>query len=77
MINKFFDYFKIDGCKHIIISAILVIVLKLFMSNLAAVTIVLLIGVVKEFIYDKYLGKGYCEKKDIIADIVGIIIGVL
>lgn len=76
MINKLFNYAKYDGCKHIIISAILTAVLSLFVSWAIACVVVFAIGVLKE-VYDRITGKGYAEAKDIVCDIIGIIIGAL
>lgn len=75
--NKIFDYFAFDGCKHIILSSIIVIILSLFIPKLIAALIALIIGLLKEFVYDKYMKKGTFDVKDIISNIVGIIIGVL
>jgi hypothetical protein len=65
-----------DGCKHIILSAILTVVAKWLLPVWVAVALVLLIGIIKE-IYDRVSGKGCAEWKDLLADVVGIIIGVL
>lgn len=77
LINIVFNYFNFDGCKHIIISAILVSILKLFIPIVIATIIVLIIGIIKGLIWDKYLEKGTCELKDLYANIIGIIIGIL
>ena len=77
LINMVFNYFNFDGCKHIIVSAILVNAFKLFIPVIAAATVVFVIGIVKGLVWDKYLGKGTCELKDLYANIVGIIIGTL
>lgn len=77
LINVVFNYFNFDGCKHIIVSAILVNILKLFIPVIITAIVVLVIGIVKELVWDKYLGKGTCELKDLYANIVGIIIGTL
>lgn len=77
LINTVFNYFNFDDCKHIIVSVILVSILKLFIPIIAAAIVVLVIGVVKELVWDKHLGKGTCELKDLYTNIIGIIIGVL
>lgn len=77
LINAVFNYFKFDGCKHIIVSAILVGILKLFIPAIITAIVVLAIGIVKGLVWDKYLGKGTCELRDLYANIVGIIIGIL
>lgn len=77
LINKIFDYFSFDGCKHIILSAIILIILSIFLPKIIAAAITLGLGLFKEFVYDKYMKKGTFDTKDIVADIVGIIIGLL
>lgn len=77
LINAVFNCFNFDGCKHIIVSAVSVCILKLFMPMIIAAVAVLVIGVLKGLVWDKCLGKGTCELKDLYADIVGIIIGIL
>ena len=65
-----------DKLKHIVVSAIIAVALNLFLPWWVAALITLTIGVGKD-IYDKVSGKGYAEWEDLLADIVGIIIGVL
>lgn len=65
-----------DSMKHIILSAILMVVAKWLLPVWVAVGVVMAIGLAKE-IYDKVSGKGCAEWKDIICDIIGIIIGAL
>ena len=77
LINVVFNYFNFDGCKHIIVSAVLVCIFKLFIPMIIAATVVFVIGIVKGLVWDKYLKQGTCELKDLYANIVGIIIGIL
>ena len=65
-----------DKIKHIIISAILVIIFYLFLPLYLACIFTFLIGLGKEF-YDKYIHKTYIDKWDLVADIIGIIVGIL
>lgn len=71
-----FNLIGTDGMKHIILSAILTVVAKWLLPVWVAVALVLLIGIIKE-IYDRVSGKGCAEWKDIICDIIGILIGIL
>lgn len=71
-----FNLIGYDGCKHIILSAILTVVAKWLLPVWVAVALVLLIGIIKE-VYDNVSGKGCAEWKDIICDIIGILIGIL
>ncbi len=65
-----------DKLKHALVSAIIAVVLSLFLPWWGAALITLAIGIGKE-VYDKVSGKGCAEWLDLLADIVGIIIGVL
>jgi Na+-translocating ferredoxin:NAD+ oxidoreductase RnfD subunit len=65
-----------DKLKHIVVSAIIAVVLNLFLPWLAAAGITFAIGVGKE-VYDMVSGKGCSEWKDLLADLVGILIGIL
>ena len=75
-LNNIFNIAGYDGCKHIIISAILTVVAKWLRPVWVAVGVVLTIGIAKE-IYDKLSGKGCAEWKDIACDTAGIIIGIM
>lgn len=75
-LNSFFSWIGNDGMKHIILSAILTVVAKWLLPVWVAVALVLLIGIIKE-VYDKISDKGFSEWKDIICDIIGILIGIL
>lgn len=65
-----------DKLKHIVVSATIAVALNLFLPWWVAALITLAIGVGKE-VYDKVSGKGCAEWKDLLADLVGILIGVL
>ena len=75
-LNNLFNIAGNDGMKHIILSAILTVVAKWLLPVWVAVALVLLIGIIKEA-YDKISDKGFSEWKDIICDIIGILIGIL
>ena len=66
----------IDKYKHIVVSAVIATALSLFFPWWVAALVTLAIGVGKE-VYDKVSGKGRAEWGDLLADVVGIIIGVL
>lgn len=65
-----------DKLKHIVVSAIIAVALNLFLPWWVAALITLAIGVGKE-VYDKVSGKGCSEWEDLLADVIGILIGVL
>lgn len=66
----------IDKYKHIVVSAIITVALNLVLPWWVAAGITLTIGIAKE-VYDKVSGKGCVEWNDLVADFVGIVIGVL
>lgn len=65
-----------DKLKHIVVSAIIAVALNLFLPWWVAALITLAIGVGKEA-YDKVSGKGCAEWKDLLSNLVGILIGIL
>ena len=65
-----------DKLKHIVVSAIIAVVLNLVLHWWVAGLLTLCIGVGKE-VYDKVSKQGCAEWKDLLADLVGILIGVL
>ena len=65
-----------DGMAHCLLSAALTALLGVFLPWWVAVIAVLLAGAAKET-YDKMSGKGSMEIKDIVCNIIGIIIGAL
>ena len=65
-----------DWMMHVILSSIIVTLLSLVLPKWVAAIITLTIGIGKE-VYDKVSKKGWAEWKDIICDIIGIIIGAL
>lgn len=77
MTSKVFNYFEYDGLKHVIASNVMVVVLNLILPLWVAVLVAALAGVGKEVVWDKLMKKGTFDKKDLIADGVGIIIGCL
>ena len=65
-----------DKLKHVVVSAIIAVALNLFLPWWVAGVITLAIGAGKE-VYDKVSGKGHPEWGDLVADLAGILIGVL
>lgn len=76
MIGRLLKYFGQDGLAHILASLVLCAVLGVFLPLWAAVLVTLAVGVAKELVWDKLLKKGTAEWRDIIADAVGILLGV-
>lgn len=67
---------QVDKLKHIVVSAIIMVIFNLFLPTYMAAIITFAIGIGKE-VYDKTTNKGCPEWKDLLADIIGIIIGIL
>lgn len=76
ILNNMYNMAGYDGLKHIVLSAVLTIGINLFLPWWCAALVTLSIGIAKE-VYDKVSGRGCSEWKDLVCDIVGIIIGAL
>lgn len=67
-----------DGLLHLIVCKLLVdVCTALSVPVVVAVILTAVVALGKEFIYDRALGKGSFEKKDLIADAVGIVLGLI
>lgn len=77
MKEKILNWVGTDGLLHIICSVIIVSVLNVLLPLWAAVMITAIVGIGKEFIWDKWLKRGTFEKKDLLCDLIGIVIGCL
>lgn len=75
--KKILDYLGTDGLLHIICCMLIMQMLGNFLPLHIAVLITAIIGLAKEFIWDKWLKKGTFEKRDLLADAVGIILGLI
>jgi hypothetical protein len=75
-LNEFFEFIALDGCKHIILSAVMAAVLNIFLPTWAAALIALAVGGLKEY-YDYKSGTGQVQVKDVVCDVIGVLIGVL
>lgn len=66
------DWVKMDGLLHFIVCMALCFILHATgMSMLINALIVFVIGILKEVVWDKLLGKGVFEYKDIVCDFAG------
>ena len=75
--KKILDYFGVDGLLHISCCMVIMQLLGNFLPLWAAVLITAAIGLGKEFIWDRRLKKGTFEKRDLLADAVGIVLGLI
>ena len=77
MKEKILNYIGQDGLLHILCCIVLVSVIDIVLPLWVAVLIAAAVASGKEFVWDKWLGKGTFDKKDLLCDLVGIIIGCL
>ena len=65
-----------DGMMHFIVSSVISALLKVFVGVFPGIVITLIIGIAKE-VYDRVSKKGSAEWKDVVCDILGMLVGVL
>ena len=75
--DKIFNYFGFDGLKHILCCNLIVVLVNILLPLWIAVLASVVAAFGKEIIWDKILKKGTFDKKDLISDGIGIIIGCL
>ena len=71
------SYFGTAGVLHILVSKVIVDAFELFAPLWAAVIVAAAFGLLKEFVYDRWLGKGTFDRKDFLADAIGIALGLI
>ena len=77
MKEKILNYIGQDGLLHILCCIFLVSVIDIVLPLWVAIIATVVIGLAKEFVWDKWIGRGTFDKKDLLCDLVGIIIGCL
>lgn len=77
MKEKILNYIGQDGLLHILCCIVLVSVIDIVLPLWVAVLITAAIAAGKELVWDKWLGRGTFDKKDLLCDLVGILIGCL
>ncbi len=77
MKEKILNYTGQDGLLHILCCIVLVSVIDIVLPLWVAVLITAAVAAGKEFVCDKLIGKGTFDRKDLLCDLVGIIIGCL
>lgn len=65
-----------DGMMHFIVSSVISALLKTLVGVFPSIVITLTIGIAKE-VYDRISKKGRAEWKDVVCDILGMLVGVL
>lgn len=78
LLRKIVNFLEPDKSLHIMLSMIILIGLFTFTNSLFIATIVtILVGLFKEFIWDRAMKMGTYNVKDIYANLVGIVIGIV
>lgn len=73
MKEKILNYIGQDGLLHILCCIVLVSVIDIVLPLWVAIIATVVVGLAK----DKWLGRGTFDKKNLLCDLVGIIIGCL
>ena len=73
----FENRFGVPGLLHILFSKLIVDFCEMFMPLWTAVLLSALAGLFKEFVYDRWMKKGSFEKRDFLADGIGIVLGLI
>lgn len=71
------SYFGTAGVLHILVSKVIVDACELFMPLWAAVMVAVVCAAAKEFVWDKWMKKGTFDRKDMLADVAGVILGLI
>ena len=77
MKEKILNYIGQDGLLQILCCIVLVSVIDIVVPLWVAIIATVVISLAQAFVWDKWLGKGTFDKKDLLCDFVGIIIGCL
>lgn len=74
---KVIDWLGKDGVLHVFFSAVLCSALGWVLPAWAAAVLAMAVGVGKELVWDKWMGRGTFDKKDLVADALGVLLGAL
>lgn len=75
MVEKILNYLGQDGLLHILASVVLMNVLCLLLPLWVAIVATAVIGIGKELVWDKWMKKGTFDRKDLLCDAAGILLG--
>ena len=76
-INKIISWLGQDGLAHIVCCAALCGLLGLILPLWVSIVATVAVGIGKELVWDKWLGKGTASWKDVLCDLIGIAVGAL
>lgn len=77
-ITTFFtERLGVDGLLHVLACKLAVDACELFMPLWAAVLVAVVCAAAKEFVWDKWMKKGTFDRKDMLADAAGVLMGLI
>lgn len=78
IIRKITNFLEPDKSLHIILSLIILVGLFALTNSLFIATLLtILVGLFKEFIWDRAMKMGTYNVKDMYADLIGIVLGII
>ena len=69
--------YSVFGAAFFATITIAVFCVEKWLAGLIGFALMFLIGLYKEFVHDKWMGKGFFEIEDLIADFLGCVVGFL
>ena len=79
--SKIMDFIRtnvgVDGLLHVLTCKVMVDAVDLIAPLWAALVVAAVVAIGKEVVWDKLLKKGTYDKKDILCDAVGILLGLI
>lgn len=77
-ITTFFtERLGVDGLLHVLACKLAVDACELFMPLWAAVLVAVVCAAAKEFVWDKWMKNGTFDRKDMLADVAGVLLGLI
>lgn len=77
MIKNVIEKIRKDDLLHLVCSIVLVKFLSFLLPLWVAATLTIIVAILKEVLWDKILKHGTPEWRDLVSDIIGIIIGAI
>lgn len=75
--RRLINWLGADGLAHVVLSIVICQVFCVVMPLWAAATATFFVGAAKELIWDSFLNKGALQWKDLAADAIGLVLGLL
>lgn len=75
--DKVINFLGTDGLLHIVCSSFIAAVLGVFLPVHIAALVTLGVGILKELVWDLAMKRGTAQWKDVLCDVIGILIGII